>query len=465
MIDDVQLQRLRGGRWIADLPGERGNDGCHTPIASIASGIALSYGAFNSGLDSPERARNGTWLEDGTATMIGKGRSGCSIEKMSNPSPKHCVLCPLLRQRSAEWVDRFDILLLLPLPSVSLRCFHPRFLVEPGGQCPGDFAASYVCTGVDACNATSQVLDGRAACFHQKEHCWGSMPLSPPRLKQLSPFPVKVRLHIRTTALPKLSDLVLFPLPTNFLPLRQRTRDISETAAVSLMQALRRPVLWRQARCTTRITPYWSRRAEQHNYNGPHKEYFQTPGQMPPPDITAPYTVPPAYTPPQQQPTVIPPFPPPQPPPPPAAGSSLFRRATRSVLWATLFGVTGVAAGTALITWEYLQPPFERGSPEDEELTAEIEDTLESHPLVEALRDEGWVEENYYAGKSHGPGRGQHLVAEKLTGTRGITMKLFKHPTLDFSMMVFFLGFGIEGWPDVVRETSASQIRLPRAGG
>ncbi|EXJ80568.1 hypothetical protein A1O1_08714 [Capronia coronata CBS 617.96] len=176
---------------------------------------------------------------------------------------------------------------------------------------------------------------------------------------------------------------------------------------------------------------------------------------MPTPDLTTP-TTPLPYKPYTggSHPQYIPPQFPPQPPPPstaiPSPGPSLLRRATRSVMWATLFSVVGVAAGTALITWEYLQPPFEPGSPEDEELSAEIVDTLESHPLVEALRDEGWVEENYYTGKLHGPGKGQHLVAQKLTGTRGVTMKLFKHPTLDFSMMVFFLGFGIEGWPDVI---------------
>ncbi|EXJ79814.1 hypothetical protein A1O3_08099 [Capronia epimyces CBS 606.96] len=202
------------------------------------------------------------------------------------------------------------------------------------------------------------------------------------------------------------------------------------------MQAFR-PLLWRHARRTNRVLPYYVYGALQHNYHGPHKEYFQTPGQMPTPDTT-PYTGP--YTPPSPpSPTVL-----------PSPGPSLLRRATRSVLWATLFGITGLAAGTALITWEYLQPTFEPGSVEDEELTAEIGDTLESHPLVEALRDEGWVEESYYAGKINGPGRGQHLVAETLTGTRGIMMKTFKHPTLDFTMMVFFLGFGIEGWPDVI---------------
>ena len=46
--------------------------------------------------------------------------------------------------------------------------------------------------------------------------------------------------------------------------------------------------------------------------------------------------------------------------------------------------------------------------------------------------------------------RGMYLAAENLVGTQGITMKTFKHPTQDFSMMIAFLGFGVEGWPDVI---------------
>ncbi|EHY56380.1 hypothetical protein ABEF92_006801 [Exophiala dermatitidis] len=211
--------------------------------------------------------------------------------------------------------------------------------------------------------------------------------------------------------------------------------------------------IYNQARLGRQQPP----RQEQHNYHGPpHKEYFQTPGQMPAPDTTpyigqgphsGAYPVPPQYT---AAGVPIPPPPPAAAFPTPPSGPSLLRRATRSVLWAVLFGVLGAAAGTALITWEYLQPPFEPGSPEEEELNEEIWDTLESHPLVISLREEGWVEEDYYAGKAHGPGSGHHLVAETLTGMRGITMRVFRHPTLHFSMLVFFLGFGIEGWPDVV---------------
>ncbi|KIW57305.1 hypothetical protein PV05_05874 [Exophiala xenobiotica] len=200
------------------------------------------------------------------------------------------------------------------------------------------------------------------------------------------------------------------------------------------MHALR-PALWRQAQRATRRSP-WLRRT-QHDHHGPHKEYFQTPGQMPAPDTT-PYTAP--YTP-----RVV------KPSSGPSTGASLFWRFARSVFWADLFFTLGALAGTALISWEYMQPPFEPGSEEDQELLEEIQETIEAHPVVEGLRQDNWTEENYYAGRMNGAVRGQHLIGEKLTGTRGITMKVFKHPSQPITMMVFFLGFGIEGWPDTVR--------------
>ncbi|KIV85132.1 hypothetical protein, variant [Exophiala sideris] len=197
------------------------------------------------------------------------------------------------------------------------------------------------------------------------------------------------------------------------------------------MQALR-PALWRQARRATRFAPQLQR--SQHNQYGPHKEYFQTPGQMPAPDTT-PYTAP--YTP-QVVKT------------PTATGPSLFSRFYRSVFWATLFSTLGLIAGTALISWEYIQPPFEPGSEEEQDLFEEILDTMESHPLVLSLRHDNWIEDNFYAGRVNGALGGQNLVGEKLTGPRGITMKAFRHPSQPITMMVFFLGFGIEGWPDVI---------------
>lgn len=213
------------------------------------------------------------------------------------------------------------------------------------------------------------------------------------------------------------------------------------------MQAFR-PALWRQARRAPAQVVVRLRRG-QHDQHGPHKEYFQTPGRMPVPDTT-PFAQP--YVPAMAE----------VPSPAPPGGHSRLVRASRSILWAALFGTIGVVAGSGLITWEYMQPPFEAGSAEEQDLLEEIEETLESHPLVDALRNDKWWEDNYYVGRMNGAVRGQHLVSEKLSGIQGITMKTFKHPSENYTIMVFFLGFGIEGWPDVVGN-AVSLDALPTA--
>jgi len=197
-----------------------------------------------------------------------------------------------------------------------------------------------------------------------------------------------------------------------------------------------RAALRRQARWIA-IQPTRLRRA-QHDAHGPHKEYFQTPGKTPLPDATP-------YIPSQAAPVIQ-----------GSSGPSSIIRAARSVFWASLFSTLGLVAGTALITWEYLQPPFEPGSPEDQELLEEICATLDSHPLIESLQEEKWIEDPNYDDHLVRTGKGLHLVSEKLVGTQGITMRAFRHPSQEYTMMVFFLGFGIEGWPDVVRQTHHS---------
>lgn len=203
-----------------------------------------------------------------------------------------------------------------------------------------------------------------------------------------------------------------------------------------------RPLLWRNGRRRLALRPVGFPRA-QHNSQGPHKEYFQTPGQDPLPDTT-PYA--------QSAPPVLPATD----SPPINSGRSLFSRAARSLFWATFFGVSGLAAGTALITWEYLQKPFEPGSEEDADLYEEILETLDTSPLVEGLKENEWIEESFYSGRPGGAG-GFHLVKEKLTGTQGITIRTFKHASEKYTMMVVFLGFGIEGWPDVVSAVDESR--------
>jgi hypothetical protein len=218
------------------------------------------------------------------------------------------------------------------------------------------------------------------------------------------------------------------------------------------MQAFR-PALSRQARLATRISPVKSYLKQpilqlrtrparwQHQQHGPHKEYFQNPGQMPVPDTT-PYNHGQPYIP-KIEPT----------PPTPGAGDrSLFARFLRSLTWGLLFSLLGAAAGTGLITWEYLQPPFEPGSEEESELLEEIYAVLETHPLVDSLRQANWIENSHYINfrpDLSGP-TSMHFVSENLQGTQGMTLKVFKHPTMQYTMLVAFLGFGIEGWPDVI---------------
>ena len=111
----------------------------------------------------------------------------------------------------------------------------------------------------------------------------------------------------------------------------------------------------------------------------------------------------------------------------------------------------GVVAGTTLITWEYLEPPFPPGSEEEQELYAEVVETLDTHPLVDQLRTENWIEENFYATRPPGGlETGMNLVREKLTGTQGLMIRAFRHPTHNYTILVLFAGFGVEGWPDVI---------------
>lgn len=209
-------------------------------------------------------------------------------------------------------------------------------------------------------------------------------------------------------------------------------------AAVSLMQALR-PVLRRRLPAIVRRSP--AIRSQQ-NY-GPHKEYFQTPGKTPLPDTTPYDPSVPIET------TVT------------RTGPSRTSRALRSVSWALLFTILGALAGTTLITWEYLQPPFAPGSEEEQELYDDIVETLDTHPLVEQLRNENWIEENFYAYRPvGGPDTGMNLIREKLIGTQGLTIRLFRHPTHNYTILVFFAGFGVEGWPDVIHGGTITSLLL-----
>ncbi|RMZ92287.1 hypothetical protein DV736_g468, partial [Chaetothyriales sp. CBS 134916] len=196
------------------------------------------------------------------------------------------------------------------------------------------------------------------------------------------------------------------------------------------MQALR-PVLCRRLPKRLPFQPLVALGCRLQSSGVPHKEYFQTPGQSPLPD-TSPYN--------PNEP--IQSF--------PIAERSWIVRGLRSVLWAVLFGTIGAGTGAGLITWEYLQPQFECGSPEDAELFEEIVETLNEHPVTEDLRGDGWIEEEFYTPR---PRRGPvwvNLVQDNLTGPRGLVIKAFRHPTMQYTILLAFTGFAIEGWPDTI---------------
>ncbi|RMZ86090.1 hypothetical protein DV737_g103, partial [Chaetothyriales sp. CBS 132003] len=195
------------------------------------------------------------------------------------------------------------------------------------------------------------------------------------------------------------------------------------------MQALR-PVLRRRLPQRLPFQPLAALGRRPQSSGFPHKEYFQTPGQSPLPD-TSPYN---ANEPIQSF---------------PIAERSWLVRGLRSVLWAVLFGTIGAATGAGLITWEYLQPQFEPGSPEDAEIFEEIVDTLNEHPVTEDLRGDGWIEEEFYTPRAR-RGPGVHLVQENLTGPRGLVIKAFRHPTMHYTILLAFTGFAVEGWPDTI---------------
>jgi hypothetical protein len=138
-------------------------------------------------------------------------------------------------------------------------------------------------------------------------------------------------------------------------------------------------------------------------HGGPHKEYFQNPGQMPLPETnthSGQHAPPPEF---------------PREP-------SLLRRTwntTGLILWSVLFGF---GAGSSLITWAYLQGPFEEGTEEENDMLEEINDMMNEYPAMDGLlNDPEWEEwpvaPRMVAGDS---GKGLNFVTGMLTGSKGI---------------------------------------------
>jgi hypothetical protein len=139
-------------------------------------------------------------------------------------------------------------------------------------------------------------------------------------------------------------------------------------------------------------------------HGGPHKEYFQNPSQFPAASI-------PQYTPPPQ-----PNFP---------TQPSILRRLTRSAFWGVSFGLLGLLAGTAAITYEYLQPLFDVGSEEELEELEGIKEVMSIHPLLDALgQDENWKEQAMYMeDRDWDQETDFHFLSRKtLKGANGVSM-------------------------------------------
>jgi hypothetical protein len=82
----------------------------------------------------------------------------------------------------------------------------------------------------------------------------------------------------------------------------------------------------------------------------------------------------------------------------------------------------GLGAGSSLITWAYLQGPFQSGTAEETEMLEEITEMINEHPATEvALNGADWEElplvPRMVAGDA---GKGLTFVTGTLTGSKGI---------------------------------------------
>ena len=107
--------------------------------------------------------------------------------------------------------------------------------------------------------------------------------------------------------------------------------------------------------------------------------------------------------------------------------------------------LTGIASGTALITWDYNQPPVERGSEEYDDLMEEIEeiilfDFVKLPPLYmpEGIKSGRDLEADSW------------LVGDALRGPSGFTSKKWQGEPPRDSAWLTFVGDGLEISPDTI---------------
>jgi hypothetical protein len=123
---------------------------------------------------------------------------------------------------------------------------------------------------------------------------------------------------------------------------------------------------------------------------------------------------------------------------------SWFKSALGSANLALSFFILGSIAGGVFVAWEYIQPAPEPGSEEEELMQEEIDLIIDNHQLVVDLREQGWIEKDLplrpgfdtFIGKIYGTSQGLHI-------------KVFTNPANHFTIMTVFVGFGLDGWPDV----------------
>lgn len=200
----------------------------------------------------------------------------------------------------------------------------------------------------------------------------------------------------------------------------------------------------------TRVPPLRLHRSQ---HIGPHKEYFQNPRQYPqgvsiPPATQARNALPYHAI---------------------RSDRSILQSVLRSTCWASLFGVAGLAAGTALITWDYINTPLDPDTEEELELFEDIVHETNEHPLVQSLqKDSEWAERKVYEHVSKEEyERGLKLFTKTYLGSRGLFVvrfllqlsagnrltvltqqREFFHEPSGILMLVVYVGDGVEGWPD-----------------
>ncbi|KAJ6003179.1 hypothetical protein N7451_005726 [Penicillium sp. IBT 35674x] len=130
--------------------------------------------------------------------------------------------------------------------------------------------------------------------------------------------------------------------------------------------------------------------------------------------------------------------------------SSGRSRWTRRLIYASIFGALGVAAGGVLDSKISLPP--QPGSPEDEIFMKEIQRVYERGlPIVQELRNNPDYEESgVYQGMPE-TSKAHRLTSSALAGSRGIALqRVFSNDKEKKVVSVVYLGPGLEGWPTMV---------------